>query len=319
MCKIQKKDKRSIYRKILVTFVAKVCFLFLKARSLFYPYLLDKVACNFYNKPQKIFNSLKLWMMGRPIRIAAVSYLNTIPFVYGINHSGIGLNAELLLDVPAKCSKAFIDGSVDVALIPAAELAYCNPYEIITNFCIGSNGAVRTVVLFSNVPIDKVKTIYLDSHSRSSVALVRLLAKDKWMVNPQWKSLLDYSIIERAEPTDGFVLIGDKVFNNENKFKYKYDLALEWRELTGLPFAFAVWVARPGVDPKQLELLDESLRFGVSHISEAVSATCYSKEVLDAVEYLNNNINFEFCANKRKALILFLQRIASLSDKASPD
>ena len=98
-------------------------------------------------------------------RIAAVSYLNTIPFIYGIEHAGAGLHAELLLSPPRGCAEALRDGKADLALIPVAAIPGISDLRIVTPYCIGASGPVRTVVLASADPLENIDTVYLDSHS----------------------------------------------------------------------------------------------------------------------------------------------------------
>ena len=156
-------------------------------------------------------------------RIAAVSYLNTIPFIYGIKHEG-SLRADLLLTPPAGCYKNYIEGNADIALMPSAMVPTLKSTNIITDYCIGSSGKVRTVELFSNVPVQQIKRIFLDAHSRTSVQLVGYLAANYWHISPEWYELTDYTQVAFAERTDAFLLIGDKVFDHEELFNYNYDL-----------------------------------------------------------------------------------------------
>ena len=107
-------------------------------------------------------------MMVTNVSIAAVSYLNTIPFIYGIRHEG-SLHAELLLTPPAGCYENYAQGKADIALMPSAMIPTLKSTNIITDYCIGASGRVRTVELFSNVPIGQVRRIFLDAHSRTSV------------------------------------------------------------------------------------------------------------------------------------------------------
>ena len=239
-------------------------------------------------------------------KITAVSYLNTIPFVYGLKHAD-NLRADLLLAPPADCAKNYIEGKADIALLPAAVVPELQQTNIITDYCIGAVGAVRTVVVMSNTPIQNVKRIWLDAHSRTSVQLCGYLAKNKWRITPEWLAMSDYSVVESAQPEDAFLLIGDKVFGYENRFKYVYDLALEWREATKLPFAFAVWVARKGVSYEVTDALQHALTFGVEHIWEAVSESNYmgSDDGITAYEYLTRNIDFILDEEKHKALKKF--------------
>ena len=107
-------------------------------------------------------------MMASNARIAAVSYLNTIPFIYGIRHDE-NLRAELLLAPPAGCYDNYVGGKADIALMPSAMVPTLKSTNIITDYCIGSSSKVRTVVLLSNVPIERVRRVFLDAHSRTSV------------------------------------------------------------------------------------------------------------------------------------------------------
>ena len=239
-------------------------------------------------------------------KISAVSYLNTIPFVYGLQHAD-NLRADLLLAPPAECARNYIEGRVDIALLPAAVVPELKQTDVITDYCIGAVGAVRTVTVMSHTPISSVKRIWLDAHSRTSVQLCGNLAQNKWHINPEWLHMPDYAVIDHAQPDDAFLLIGDKVFGYEGRFKYTYDLALEWREVTKLPFAFAVWVARKGVSYEITDQLQHALTFGVEHIWEAVSESNYMgvDGGLTAYEYLTRNIDFILDEEKHKALKKF--------------
>ena len=239
-------------------------------------------------------------------KITAVSYLNTIPFVYGLQHAD-NLRAEITLAPPADCARNYIEGKADIALLPAAVVPELRDTNIVTDYCIGAVGAVRTVTVMSNEPITSAKRIGLDSHSRTSVQLCGYLAKNKWRISPEWLHLADYSRVERPEAGDAFLLIGDKVFDYEGRFPYVYDLALEWREVTKLPFAFAVWVARKGVPYEITDELQRALTFGVEHTWEAVAESKYmgSDNGVTAYDYLTRNIDFILDEEKHKALKKF--------------
>lgn len=238
--------------------------------------------------------------------ITAVSYLNTIPFVYGLKHAD-NLRAELLLAPPAECAKNYIEGKADIALLPVAVVPQLSNTNIITDYCIGAVGAVRTVVVVSNEPITQAKRVWLDAHSRTSVQLCGYLAAHKWHISPEWLHMEDYARVESPEVGDAFLLIGDKVFGYEGRFKYTYDLAIEWREVTKLPFAFAVWVARKGVSYEITDELQRALTFGIEHIWEAVTESSYmgADNGITAYDYLTRNIDFILDEEKHKALKKF--------------
>jgi chorismate dehydratase len=244
-------------------------------------------------------------MTTRPTTIAAVSYLNTIPLLYGIRHSA-ELSARLLLSPPSGCAEAFDHHKADIALIPVGALPTIKEtdFDIVSSFCIGADGAVRTVVVDSNQPLAQIRRVWLDGHSRTSVKLVRYLAATRWKIAPEWAELTDYSTLETPQKGDAFLLIGDKVFDNEERFAHTWDLAAEWKALTGLPMVFAVWVARKSVSADTLAALEDALTLGVERIYEAVLESEYADRDY-AYNYLTHNIDFLFDQQKRLALQKF--------------
>ena len=255
-------------------------------------------------------------MMVTTPTIAAVSYLNTIPFIYGIKHEG-NLRADLLLAPPAGCYQNYIEGKADIALMPSAVVPTLKSTNIITDYCIGSSGKVRTVELFSNVPVHQIKRIFLDAHSRTSVQLLGYLAANVWHIQPEWYELVDYTQVAYAEPTDGFLLIGDKVFDNEGKFAYTYDLAEEWGKATKLPFTFAVWVARKGAAYEVRDELQAAFTYGIEHIYEAILESDYAEKEY-AYDYLTRNIDFLFDIQKHNALKKFWDYGLKIEPKVNP-
>ncbi len=249
-------------------------------------------------------------------KIAAISYLNTVPFIYGIWHEG-NLRAELLLTPPSQTLENFVNGNADIALLSSAAVPSLKGAEIITDYCIGSSAAVRTVVITGNTPIKDVKRIWVDSHSRTSVQLAGWLARERWHIDPQWQSLDDMSPLGAPREGDAFMLIGDKVFDHENRFAYSYDLAEEWTAATSLPFAFAVWVSRKGVSYEIHDALQQALTFGVEHIYEAILDSPYADRPY-AYEYLTKNIDFLFDAQKHAALKKFWSAGIKVAPKVNP-
>ena len=120
-------------------------------------------------------------------------------------------------------------------------------------------------------PIETVRRVFLDAHSLTSVQLAGYLLAKHWKVSPEYYTMEDYAQLDRALPGDAFLLIGDKVFDYEGRFAYSYDLAAEWKKATRLPFAFAVWIARKGVDPDLTEGLQHALTFGIELRHQGVS------------------------------------------------
>ena len=249
-------------------------------------------------------------------KIIAVSYLNTIPFIYVLRHH-YNLGAELLLAPPATCYQNFVEGKADIALMPVAMVPSLLDAEVITDYCIGAVGKVRTVVLMSNSPISKVRRILLDAHSKTSVQLCGYLAKNLWKIEPEWVALADYEQLDHAEEGDAFLLIGDKVFEQEGKFAYTYDLAEEWQKATKMPFTFAVWVARKGVAYEVRDELQAAFTYGVEHIYEAILESDYADKEY-AYEYLTENIDFLFDIQKHNALKKFWDFGLKVEPKVNP-
>ena len=119
------------------------------------------------------------------LKISAVSYTNTRPFLYGIEHTDIINQIDLSLDIPADCAQKLIDGKVDIGLIPVAATLNMQYWEIVSDYCIGANGPVNSVFIFSNCPIEEAKRIQLDPESRSSNNLAKVLMKNYWKVAPE--------------------------------------------------------------------------------------------------------------------------------------
>ena len=251
-------------------------------------------------------------------KITAVSYLNTIPFIYGIRHEG-NFSAELQLCPPADCAANFIAGNADIALLPAAVVPQLKATQIVTDYCIGAISSVRTVELMSDSPVGEIKRVFLDAHSRTSVQLTGYLARNLWKIDPKWYSLDSYDNLARdARAGDAFLLIGDKVFDHEGEFRFSYDLAEAWQGLTKLPFCFAVWVARKGTPYAVTDALEQALTFGVEHIYEAIVENGFDKKPYNAYEYLTRNIDYLFDEQKHKALQKFWNSGIKVEPRANP-
>jgi chorismate dehydratase len=189
--------------------------------------------------------------------------------------------------------------------------------EIITDYCIGAVGKVRTVVLVSNTPIKAVRRIFLDAHSKTSVQLCGYLASKLWRIEPEWVEMCDYEVLNTPSEGDAFLLIGDKVFDHEGKFTYTYDLAEEWIAQTKLPFVFAVWVARKGLSYEVHDALERALTYGVEHTYEAILESDYATREY-AYDYLTLNIDYLFDTQKHKALKKFWDFGLKIEPKVNP-
>jgi len=244
------------------------------------------------------------------IRISAVSYTNTKPFIYGIQHSGILDKIELSLDMPSDCAQKLIDDVVDIGLIPVAATLNLPHWEIVSEYCIGAVGAVNSVFIFSNCDVKDIKYLQLDPQSRSSNNLARVLLKNYWKVNPELiKDATDYS--ESTETNTAFVQIGDRTFGKKNKYKYAYDLAEEWQNFKDLPFMFAGWIANKPIPQDFMDEFNAALKYGLDHRAELFKELPM-RDDFDIQDYLMHKIDFDLTDDKKKALYMFLDYIKAL-------
>ena len=239
------------------------------------------------------------------IRVSAVSYLNTLPFIFGLKHSKIMQKIKLSLDTPAQCAKKLINNEADVGLVPVASIPEINNHRIISDFCIGADGTVKTVLLLSNNTLAEINTIYLDTESRTSVKLVKVLANKFWKKEFIWKPLTEFQ--EDRKGQTGLVLIGDKTFTESPKYKFSIDLAEEWKKFTGLPFVFACWVANKEVPERFINDFNQAMKFGINNIDAVVQTFqngLISKPGLK--DYLEHSISYNLDEAKKEAMELFL-------------
>lgn len=246
----------------------------------------------------------------KKIRISAVSYTNTKPFIYGIKHTPVIDQIDLSLDIPSDCAQKLIDDKVDIGLIPVAAALNLPEWHIVSDYCIGANGAVNSVFIFSNCDIHEVKTIQLDPQSRTSNNLAKVLMKNFWKVVPeQVVNAPDYA--QSADPYTAFVQIGDRTFGKKQQFKYVYDLSEEWKKMTGLPFVFAAWISNKPISQEFTEEFNKGLKFGLDHRPELLKELP-KRDDFDLEDYLMHKLDFTLTEDKKKALHLFLDYIKAL-------
>jgi chorismate dehydratase len=248
-------------------------------------------------------------MLKDKLKVTAVSFANALPLVYGITHAPDRPDIELSLDVPSISARKLKDGTCELGLIPIGALPEMQYYEILPGYCVGAEGKVRTVRLFSDVPLHNIKHILLDQHSRTSVILVKILAKYFWKINPGWVHAgLNY---EKSDITGDIagIAIGDKVFGLEGKYKYGFDLAEEWIKFAGLPFVFAAWVANRSIEPEFVKKFNSSLKYGVDHLQECLE-DYPDKSLIESADlnsYLRENISFRLDSAKIRGMHVFLR------------
>jgi chorismate dehydratase len=247
------------------------------------------------------------------LRISVVSYLNSRPFILGLNNSEyIRKHAIITTDNPAECARKVKSGEADMGLIPVAILPDLGEYHIYSDYCIGAKGKVRSVFLFSEVPVQEVKEIVADPQSRTSVALTKVLAKFFWKIEPEFKTTNDDNYLTAVRDHTAAVMIGDRTFNVQNNFKYPVDLAEQWMDHTGLPFVFACWAGKMPIDPEFIKHFNQALEYGVEHRDEVIAAEKDNYNGFDVKDYLKNNITYVLDSSKRKGMELFLSLLQKL-------
>ncbi len=248
------------------------------------------------------------------IRVSAVRYANTYPFIYGLTESGFDRKVILETDHPADCAAKILSGRADLGLIPVAVIPLMKESFIIGDYCIGANDRVRTVQLMSNTEFDRIDTVYLDYRSRTSVSLVKVLAMNKWKVPMKWVNTSEGFDFKGITANEAVVLIGDQCFEFEKEFSEKIDLAKEWKEFTGLPFVFACWTANKLLCKGFIREFNSALEMGVRDIDSVVEKFGNSSSIngRELKTYLTENIDFEFNDEKKKGMNLFFHLLGQL-------
>lgn len=242
------------------------------------------------------------------IRITAVSYLNTKPLLYGLLNSSLAEQVELSLDIPSECARKLRDGEVDLALSPVAIIPELPTWQLVSNYCIGAVGSVKTVNIYSEVPIEQIQSLYLDHHSRTSVALAQLLLKEYWQLKPALLPAKE-GYIKNISGTTAGVIIGDRTIGLEAKFPYIYDLSEHWKQHTGLPFVFAAWISIKPLPESFTTRFNSALRNGISAIPKLKLLLPSPNPAFDLERYFTKYISYELDAAKREALALFLRAL----------
>ena len=247
-------------------------------------------------------------MQHNKIRLSAVSYLNTKPFIYGLFRGELADEIELNLDIPSECARKLKAGEVDLALTPVAIIPELPQAWVVSDFCIGSTGTVKTVCLFSEKPMQEIKTILLDFHSRTSVALTRILCEQYWHIQP-----------ELVHATEGFeksisgdtaaLIIGDRTIGLHKRYPFIYDLGEAWTSWTGLPFVYAAWVSVKPLHPDFVAKFNRALQSGLDHIPE-LTKILPTMPGFDVESYFRENISYELDEAKWLALNRFLGLVA---------
>lgn len=242
--------------------------------------------------------------MDRKIKVSAVSYLNTKPLLYGIERHEVMKDIDLRLEYPALIAQHLREDSVDIGLVPVAAIPSIPNARIVSDYGIAADGSVASVCIYSHVPIEDIKTIYLDYQSRTSVRLAQVLLKHYWKIQiPILQAPENY--IELIKGETAGVIIGDRALQQNHHFEYIYDLAEHWKLFTGLPFIFAAWVANKDLPEDFISRFNEANKNGLAHIDNVVKEN--PVDYYDLQVYYRKNIQYELNEANKKGLELFLE------------
>lgn len=247
------------------------------------------------------------------IKVAAVSYLNTKPLLYGITRDAeLMQQMELVEDFPSKIGQMLVDDEVDLGLIPVAYISQLKEWHIVSDYGIGSVGPVETVCLFSDVPVEQIEKVLLDYQSFSSVNLCKVLLKHYWKKEVVFEQATEDYIGEIVGTTAG-VIIGDRVFEQKavaQPKKFIYDLAEEWTYFTELPFLMAAWISNKKLPEDFIQQFNAANKVGLDNLDAVIAENPYA--AYDLETYFKTNISYTIDEDKLKAMHLFLKLMKEL-------
>lgn len=246
--------------------------------------------------------------MASKIRVAAVSYLNTKPLLYGIERSDVMKDIEIVVDYPSQLAKSLQEGSIDMALLPVAAIPGIRGANIVSDYGIATDGNVVSVAIFSQVPMEEIETVYLDYQSRTSVRLAQLLLEKHWKKEVVYKPATEH-YIDYINGVNAGVIIGDRALKQLHNFNYVYDLSAAWKEYTGLDFVFAAWVANKELPEDFKERFNAANAEGLKHLDAVIAANNFP--YYDLHTYYTDNIKFYLDDAKKQGLAKFLELIKS--------
>jgi len=236
-------------------------------------------------------------------KVGIVSYLNTRPLLYGIQASPIASRIELVTDYPSNIAQALINDEIDLGLVPVSIIPLLKEHHIITDYCIGCDGEVASVALFSATPINRIEKVLLDYQSRTSVDLSRILMDKFWNIHPVIENG-HASFEKRIIGKTAGVIIGDRALEQRKSSAYIYDLGKAWKDFTGLPFVFAAWISNKKLPQGFVEEFNEANAWGLQHLDAVVAEL--SSPNIDLMTYYTRYIDFSLNRAKMMGMEQFL-------------
>ncbi len=234
------------------------------------------------------------------MKVALVEFLNAYPLYCALKNNIIENDFEFLSYPPSVCAKLLREKKVDIGNVPIIEYAKGENYKILKECCISSNKEVKSVVLFLKKPLNKIQTVKLDKNSNTSVALTKVLFEFKYNLS------VDYTY---EQESDCELVIGDAALKKiKNSRKERLDLAVEWHNMTNLPFVFAAWLSNIKIESDILRLFIESKEWGKKHLDTICRNFTSCDNLLDNNEcksYLSQNISYDLTDEKIESIKQF--------------
>jgi chorismate dehydratase len=252
--------------------------------------------------------------LNRKIRVGAVSYLNTKPLIYGFEQGRMKDEVELIIDYPSKIAAALLNNEIDIGLVPIAVIPEMKEHHIISDYGIAADGEVASVCLFSEVPLNEIKTVLLDYQSRTSVALVKVLMKEFWKINPVFEHT-EGDFRNKIQGSVAAVVIGDRALEQRTQSAYIYDLGEAWKQFTGLPFVFAAWVSNKLIEPAFVKAFNETNAVGLEHLDIVINA--HQTGLFDLQAYYTKHIKFMLNPSMHEAITLFLSKLKEPEEQSN--
>lgn len=239
------------------------------------------------------------------IRVGIVNYLNTKPLLYGLLNDPALTDMELSGDYPANVASQLAGGQLDLALVPVAALPLLPSYQLVGTHCIATERTIASVCLFSDVPLQQIDRIHLDYQSRSSVALLKILLREYWQLQPLLLSSESDDFIDRIKGNDAALVIGDRALSLRGRHAYCYDMGEAWHAYAQLPFVFAVWASTRPLAVSFTERFDAANSLGLQCLDKVI-APWQPSVSYDLHTYYTQNISYRLDDRKRKAIDYFL-------------
>jgi chorismate dehydratase len=257
----------------------------------------------------------------RRLRISAISYLNTAPLMWDFEHGEAGRDFDISYTLPSACARCLQTATADIGIIPAAAFAQIPGLSILPDVAIASRQPVRSILLVSRVPVDKIRTVALDTSSMTSVALTKILF-EKWMGGGRTFAPMAPDIDKMLAAHDSGLLIGDPALQIDRSRYFTLDLAEEWIRYTGKPFVFAFWAVREEAlqdadsPPDLSTVFQQSRNHGLERANlDRISLEWASKLGIspsDIRSYLTENIYYYLDAACLEGLQLFYRYAAEI-------